>query len=255
MLGFKSAAVQRLRRLLAESAERRDRGRFVVEGPIATTEAVECGWSVVEQFVDDPDVAIAGAGEVHVVTDGVLARLGSTRTPRPPLAVVEMRHHPVGLLDTASLVVVLDRVADPGNAGTVMRSAEAAGADAVVLTPGSVDPFNPKTVRASAGSLFHLPVLEAGLDEVAHAGLVLVGTSSHDRPDRTVRTHLDSDLTGRIALVMGNEAAGLPEDWNDEVGPIDRWVTIPHRGRIESLNVAMATTVLLFEASRQRGVS
>lgn len=166
-----------------------------------------------------------------------------------------MRSHPDRLLDDASLVVVLHRIADPGNAGTVMRSAEAAGADAVVLTPGSVDLFNPKTVRASAGSLFYLPVVERSLEEVAAAGLALVGTSSHDRADRTVESHLAGDLTGRIALVMGNEAAGLPEEWNDEIGPIDRWVTIPHRGRTESLNVAMATTVLLFEAARQRMVS
>lgn len=254
-IGFKSPPVQRLRRLLARSSERRERGLFVVEGPTSTAEAVACGWSVVEQFVDDERVAVADAGDVHLVAGDVLGRLGSTRAPQPPLAIVEMRAYPEQVLDDASLVVVLDRIADPGNAGTVVRSAEAAGADAVVVTPGSVDPFNPKTVRAAAGSLFHLPVIERSLDEVAAAGLALVGTSSHDRPDRTVETHLDSDLTGRIALVMGNEAAGLPGDWNDEVGPIDRWVTIPHRGRTESLNVAMATTVLLFEAARQRGVS
>ena len=87
---------------------------------------------------------------------------------------------------------------------------------------------------------------------MATAGFVLAGTSSHEFAGRTVVEHTDADLTGRLAIVMGNEAAGLPDEWNDEVGPIDVWLTIRHRGRSESLNVAMATTVLAFEAARQR---
>ncbi len=110
-------------------------------------------------------------------------------------------------------------------------------------------------VRASAGALFHVPVVEATIDEVAAAGLTTIGTTSHDTPGRTVAAHTATDLTGRIALVMGNEAAGLPADWSDDVGPIRQWVTIPHVGRSESLNVAMAATVLVFEAARQREVT
>ena len=122
----------------------------------------------------------------------------------------------------------------------------------VVLTPGSADVYNPKVVRSSAGALFHVPVVVASLDEVAEAGFVLAGTSSHEFPGRTVVEHTAADLTGRLAIVMGNEAAGLPDEWNDDDGPIDRWLTIRHRGRSESLNVAMAATVLVFEAARQR---
>ena len=95
-------------------------------------------------------------------------------------------------------------------------------------------------------------MVTASIDDVAAAGLDLVGTSSHAAPGRTVVPSTSADLTGRIALVLGNEAAGLPDDWNDSAGPVRRWVTIPHRGRSESLNVAMAATVLLFEAARQR---
>jgi TrmH family RNA methyltransferase len=184
----------------------------------------------------------------------VLERVASTEAPQNPIAIVRMRDHgPASeLLGAASFVVVLDRIGDPGNLGTILRSAEAAGADVVVLTPGSVDPYNPKVVRASAGAVFHVPVIEATLDDVVAAGLVLVGTSSHEAPGRTVLAHTSADLTGRLAIVMGNEAAGLPAEWTDAVGPIRRWVTIPHRGRSESLNVAMATTVLVFEAARQR---
>ena len=131
-------------------------------------------------------------------------------------------------------------LADPGNAGTIIRSAEAAGADAVVLTPGSVDPYNPKVVRASAGSLFRIPVVEATLESLS--GYRRLGTSSH-RGDR----YTDPVYHGRVAVVVGNEAHGLDDD-----AAIDQWITIPHAGPAESLNVAMAATVLAFEVARQR---
>ncbi len=255
-LEFKNPKVQALRRLLSDRAERREAGQFVVEGPTSTTEAVRAGVRCLRQFIPvGSDAAVDGAGEVVELADGVLERLGSTMRPQPPLTVVEsVRHDVAVVLAHASFVVMLDRVGDPGNLGTIMRSAEAAGADVVVLSPGSVDPHNPKVVRSSAGAIFHVPVIEGTFDDVVRAGLTLVGTSSHDVPDRTVDRYTDADLTGRIAVVMGNEAAGLPDDWNDEVGPIRRWVTIPHAGRTESLNVAMAATVLAFEAARQRAV-
>jgi len=228
----------------------------VVEGPTLVAEAVRAGWTCEAQFVPvGSDAAVAGAGEVYELADGVLERIASTETPQAPMAVVVMAETPDDVLDllaTAELVLVLDRVSDPGNLGTILRSAETAGADLVVLTPGSVDPYNPKVVRAAAGALFHVPVVIAEIDQVAESGVPLVGTTSHDAPGRTVTSYTDLDMSGRIAIVMGNEAAGLPDDWTDAHGPIGRWVTIPHRGRSESLNVAMATTVLVFEAARQR---
>ena len=120
-----------------------------------------------------------------------------------------------------SFVVVADRLADPGNLGTILRSAEAAGVDAVVLTPGTVDVFNPKVVRASAGALFHVPVVHGvARRRRAPPGLRLVGTSSH-RGDR----HTEADWSGRLAIVAGNEAHGLADD-----APVDEWVRIEHRG-------------------------
>ena len=228
----------------------------MVEGPTLVAEAVRAGWTCEAQFVPvGSDAAVAGAGEVYELADGVLERIASTETPQAPMAVVVMAETPDDVLDllaTAELVLVLDRVSDPGNLGTILRSAETAGADLVVLTPGSVDPYNPKVVRAAAGALFHVPVVTAEIGQVAESGVPLVGTTSHDVPGRTVTSYTDLDMSGRIAIVMGNEAAGLPDDWTDAHGPIGRWVTIPHRGRSESLNVAMATTVLVFEAARQR---
>lgn len=217
-------------------------------------EAVDADMRLVRQFVPvgAPEAAIPEAGEIVTVADDVLERLGSTQAPQPPIALAELPTNDADLLTDASFVVVLDRISDPGNLGTVLRSAEAAGVDAVVLTSGSVDPYNPKVVRASAGALFHVPVVETSLDAVVDAGLTLHGTSSHDHPGRRVVPYTEGDLTGRLALVMGNEAAGLPTEWDATTGPVDRWLTIPHHGRSESLNVAMATTVLVFEAARQR---
>ena len=253
-LAFDNQRVQELRRLLGRRSSRHDSGRFVVEGPVLVAEAVAAGWAVEAQFVPEgSDSVVDGAGTVFELAGGVLERVGSTETPQPPLAIVAMPDDRAGdVLPAASFVVVLDRVGDPGNLGTILRSAEAAGADLVVLTPGSVDPFNPKVVRSSAGALFHVPVVTAGIDDVAAAGLELFGTTSHGFPGRTVVPYTDADLTGRIAVVMGNEAAGLPDEWNDTVGPVRSWITIPHSGRSELLNVAMATTVLVFEAARQR---
>ena len=253
-LAFNNPRVQQLRRLIGRRSSRHDEGRFVVEGPVLVAEALAAGWTLVEQYIPvDSGADIDGAGEVFELAAEVFERVGSTEAPQAPIAVVEMAATSASeVLTDASFVVVLDRISDPGNLGTIIRSAEAAGVDAVVLTAGSVDPYSPKVVRSSAGAVFHVRVVTASIDDVAAAGLSLVGTSSHDAPARTVLRHLDADLTGRIALVMGNEAAGLPDDWNDSAGPIRRWITIPHRGRSESLNVAMAATVLLFEAARQR---
>ena len=170
----------------------------------------------------------------------VIERVATTEAPQPVLAVVRQR---IAVLPTgADFVMVAHQLADPGNAGTIIRSAEAAGAQAVVFTPGSVDPFNPKVVRATAGSLFRMPVVGADLAHVRAAGLRALATSSHQGSAYT-----DTDLISPVAIVVGNEAHGVPDD-----APVDGWVTIPHAGPAESLNVAMAATVLVFEVARQR---
>lgn len=252
-LSFSNPNVQQLRRLLGRRSARDEAGRFVVEGPVLAAEAVAAGWRCVGQFLPaDAPAAVPGAGPVHELGPGVLERVASTEHPRPPLVVVEVPAPDEALLRRASWTLVLDRLQDPGNLGTVLRSAEAAGVDLVVLTPGSVDPFNPKVVRAAAGALFHVPVATATPEELVAAGFDLVGSTSHDGGGRTVRPYREADLTGRVGMVLGNESAGLSGDWDDVNGPIRRWVTIPHHGRAESLNVAMAATLLVFEAARQR---
>lgn len=178
-----------------------------------------------------------------MLAPGVAERVSDVETPSGLFAIVKLRSPDDNVLSSARFVVVADRVGEPGNLGTIIRSAEAAGADAVVVTPGTADATNPKVLRAAAGAFFHVPVIPASLSTVGDAGLRVIGTSSHRGT-----SHTEADWSGRIAIVAGNEATGL-----DPQSDIDDWVRIEHQGRAESLNVAMATTVLCFEAIRQRG--
>jgi RNA methyltransferase, TrmH family len=229
---------------LGRRSSRAEEAAYVVEGATLVAEALAAGAGV-EAIYTAPDVVgYEGCGvPVHVLAAGVIERVATTEHPQPVLAVVGLRSPPAGLLGTARFVVALDQVADPGNLGTILRSAEAAGVDEVTLCAGSVDPYNPKVVRASAGALFHVPVATGvSLASLSQAGLRLVATSSHHGEPYT-----EAAFAGRLALVFGSEAHGLPAD-----APVDEWVRIPHAGRAESLNVAMATTVVVFEAARQR---
>lgn len=213
---------------------------FVVEGPLLIAQAIAAGWEIESQFVAPGATAVQSTAPVFQLAPNVIERVASTEAPQPVLAVVRQRDSV--LPADADFVMVAHRLSDPGNAGTIIRSAEAAGAQAVVFTPGSVDPLNPKVVRATAGSLFRIPVVSAELDVLRAAGLSILATSSHHGTAYT-----EADLTGRVALVVGNEAHGVPDD-----APVDGWLTIPHAGAAESLNVAMAATVLVFEVARQR---
>lgn len=225
---------------MGRRSARTEEGAFVVEGATLIRAAISAGWDVEAEYVA-PGVVAVSSGDQYELAAGVLERVASTESPQPNIAVVRVRRATVPLA-RADLVLVADSLNDPGNLGTILRSSEAAGVDLVVLTPGSVDPFNPKVVRASAGAVFHVPVASATLDEVHDAGLRLVATSSH-RGDR----HTEADWSGRVAIVLGSEAHGLAAD-----APVDDWVRIEHTGRAESLNVAMAATLLVFAASEHR---
>lgn len=227
----------------------------MVEGAKVLSEALAAGVPVegVYVTVDAPDdvvdLADAAGSRVHVLQPGVMERVADTVTPQPVMAVVPYVDVPLDDLAAASFLVVCVDVRDPGNAGTVLRSAEAAGADGVVCCGRSVDVYNPKTVRASAGTLFHVPVVAGGdpvevLERIGGWGVRRLATAA-----RTGADYASVDLTGPVAFVLGNEANGLPAD----VEPVvDEHVSIPIAGRAESLNVGMAAAVLCFEAARQR---
>lgn len=268
--------VKAVRRLYARSSRERA-GRFVAEGPQVVRAAVAAharaaagrgGPVVLDLYLTpegarrSPDVladAAASGLRVRTVTDPVLAAMAGTVTPQGMLAVC--RHVDVTLDEALAgrprLVAVLAQVRDPGNAGTVLRSADAAGAEAVVLTGASVDVHNPKCVRSSAGSIFHLPVVTGvGLAE-AVAGLRAAGLgvlAADVAGDLDLDTLLDEAAAGRpggiagpVAWIFGNEAWGLPAE---QRALADAVVAVPVHGRAESLNLAAAATVCLYASAR-----
>jgi len=228
----------------------------VVEGPKLLADALAAGAKVETVFAgtDAPVELLARAeaagARLVELAPGVLERVASTVHPQSVMAVVADLAVELDALRQTGLTVVCVDVGDPGNAGTVLRSAEAAGADAVVFCGHSVDVYNPKTVRASAGALFHVPVVvdegdsSSVLTRLGERGLCRLGAVVGAGRDYTT-----VDLTVPVALVLGNEAAGLPAALD---AVLDDRVTIPMVGRSESLNVGMAAAVLCFEAARQR---
>jgi TrmH family RNA methyltransferase len=189
---------------------------------------------------------------VFELESGVMARVAGTVSPQPLMAVVPVPVHDLGSVRAGAprLVVVCVDVRDPGNAGTVVRSAWAAGVDAVICCEGTVDMWNPKAVRSSAGAVLHVPVVQGGspadvLTELGEWGLVRWGTAVDTGTD-----YACADLAQPCALVVGNEAGGLPVD--DMAGFLDGILNIPMPGGAESLNVGMAAAVICFEAARQR---
>ena len=241
-LGISTPQVQRLRRLLGDRRARRAEQAYVVEGPTLIGEAVAAGCAIEAQYRAPGVDAVAAAGPAHVLATGVAERIADTQSTSGLFAVVAQQPGTVDRLADAGFVLVAHGITDPGNLGTMLRTAEAAGVDVVVVTPGTVDPHNPKVVRSSAGSLFHVPVVEAALADVTAAGLRTVASSSHRG-----RSHTSFDWRGRLAIVAGSEAHGLPDDV-----AVDEWVRIEHAGRAESLNVAMAVAVLSFAAAGAR---
>ncbi|MGZ4613763.1 MAG: TrmH family RNA methyltransferase [Kineosporiaceae bacterium] len=270
-----SDRVRAVRRLSGRSARRRE-GRFVAEGPQAVAEAIAAHVEAVsagrpglllalyatadaaERHADVLAAATQNGCPPRVATPEALAAMGDTVTPQGLLAVCRLVDVPLSrVLDgPPRLVAVLAQVRDPGNAGTVLRAADAAGADGVVLTDASVDVHNPKCVRASAGSLFHLPVSTGVPLAEAVAGLRVAGLAvlaadvagSQDLDDlQDAADRGAGPLVGGVAWVFGNEAWGLPDD---ALAVVDAVVRVPLRGRAESLNLATAATVCLYAAAR-----
>lgn len=231
-----------------------------MEGPTLLASALGVGALVESVYVDGaatsrPAVSaaldrahVAGA-RVFELAPGVVERVADTVTPQPVLSVVRMPEVGPDVLDGATFVVVCVDVRDPGNTGAVVRAADAAGADAVVCCTGTADPFNPKTVRASAGSILNLPVVHGVDPGDALAALAALGLRRLAATAHGGQAHSASDLTGPLALVLGNEASGLPDELATH---IDGALTIELGGKAESLNVSLAAAVLCFEVRRQR---
>lgn len=232
----------------------------MAEGVELVRTALQAGVPVESVYVgaegaDAPEVvalaaqALLAGTRVFDLAPGVLERVADTVTPQPVLAVVPMLDLALDEIVAARLVVVCADVRDPGNAGTVLRSADASGVDAVVFCGRSVDPYNPKSVRASAGSIFHVRLVVA---EGCAEALGWLGDHGFWRLGAVVdggQDYTEIDWSGPTALVLGNEASGLAAV---ERSLLDATVGIPMAGRAESLNVGVACAVLCFEALRRR---
>lgn len=231
---------------------------FVAEGPQAVREAVRHRPDLVrdvyvtagaqQRHAEVLADATTAALRVHRVSDEVLAAMGDTQTPQGLLAVCRVPAPRLAqvLSPATRLVCVLAQVRDPGNAGTVLRAADAAGADAVVVSDGSVDVYGPKSVRSSAGSLFHLPVVTGGSVDAIVATLWASGLRVLAADGSGDRLLGDVDLRPPHAWVMGNEAWGLREE---DLARCDEVVRVPIHGQAESLNLAMAATVCLYASA------
>jgi len=244
-------------RRLQRRRGRDDAGRFLVEGPQAVREALASG-TVVEIFVAEDAVQrheALLADRFCVVTAAAIAALAETVQPQGIVAVCTQFDVPLGaaLSTVHDLVAVFADIRDPGNAGTVLRTADAAGAGLVVFAGETVDPYNGKAVRASAGSLFHVDLVRTGdtadaLARIKAAGLTVLAADAHG--DSDLDDLADSGvLKNRTAWLFGSEAHGLP---SGVAALADARVKVPIHGRAESLNLAAAAAVCLYTSAREQ---
>ena len=240
-------------------AGRDSRSLAGIEGPKLLEEALRAGLRIDCVFVAQgaerllEGLPLPAETEVLLVPRELLESALATETPQPVAALVEPPRWDWadilgGQSKAAPLLVVLAGMQDPGNLGTILRSAEAFGAQAVVSLPGTVSAWNPKAVRASAGSVFRLPLLLVS-EEECFSHLRAVGIKIWTTAVQGAGPADHIDLAGPVALVIGNEGNGVPEELAAQANGA---VTIPCPGAVESLNAAVAVSVLLYEASRQR---
>lgn len=246
---------------LAKKSARAETGMFLLEGPQAVAEALTYRPQLVVELYATPtaldrhvelaDAARDAGIDVEYVTEEVLHSMADTVTPQGFVAVC--RQFPTAVKDvfaaSPSLVAILEEVRDPGNAGTIVRAADAAGADAVIFTGRAVDLYNPKVVRSSTGSIFHLPVavgaeLEDVLERARAAGLTVLAADV--KGDDLLDVRREGLLEKPTAWVFGNEARGLPDE---QLALADRVVTVPIYGNAESMNLATAASVCLYESA------
>ena len=247
--------------LLKKSKERKNQNAFVVEGPRMAFEAPR-EWLralyVSEHFYQSPEgqaqlerYCAEGGISYTVVADSVLKSVSDTQTPQGVLAIVEMPSYELSnlLQGERTHLLILESIQDPGNLGTMLRTGEGAGATGILMNRGTVDLFNPKTVRATMGSLYRMPFfvtddLPGCMEALKGQGIRLYaahlkGKLSYEEPD----------YTGPCGFLIGNEGKGL----SDEIADLaDTYIRIPMEGQVESLNAAISATLLMYECSRQR---
>jgi TrmH family RNA methyltransferase len=252
-----NARVKELRRAFHEAAPNHA-GEVAIEGMHLLEEAIRAGLRLQTVFFSESARVrahkllpqLSTHTETLLLPDEVFAGAVPTETPQGVAALVKVKQHALNdaFAPAPALVVIAAGLQDPGNLGTIARSAEAFGATGLLLSERTVSPWNWKAVRASAGSMFRLPTVKVelarALAEAKARGVRVLATSSHKGT-----MIADVDLHGPVALIVGNEGAGLPREI---LAQADEIVAIPQSPRVESLNAAIAASVILYEAVRQR---
>jgi len=239
--------------------------KFIIEGSLMVSEALQYNWPA-EQIICThawqissrgslvQELANAAGIEIVQVSQEVFKKLSATETPQGVLAVLKRREKELDQLafENPTLIVLVDGVQDPGNVGTIIRSADASGAQGVILLKGTADLYNPKTLRATMGSLFHIPVIEAeSIGRVqcfaTTAGMQIIAGSPSAK-----QTIISCNFKAPTIVAVGSESEGCSEEL---LSICDHIVKIPMPGLAESLNAAVAVSIILYEAIRQRFLS
>lgn len=249
-----NAKIKLVRALLGRAKERREANAFVVEGVRLVEEAISSGWTIQFALYDgtlskrggSKVEALKSRGvDVEMVSDGLMESLSETETPQGIVAVLKFEHLPIP--DSPDFILIPDQVRDPGNLGTLLRSAAATGVQAVLLPPETTDAFAPKVVRSGMGAHFRLPIRPMGWEEIAQLGRS-AGLQIY-LADMDGKSCWETDLRQPLALIVGGEAEGASREARMLA---DQKISIPMRGKMESLNAGVAGSVVMFEVVRQR---
>lgn len=248
--------IRRLSRLAGERKFRRTQGEMMCEGEKMLREALSCGVSVTEIILGETrqwDSALLTEAEqqgarLTEVPESLLSRLSNVETPQGLVFVCRQPQFSLNCLQQASRLLVLDGLQDPGNLGTILRTADAFALDGIVLCEGCVDPFSPKVVRATMGAIFRLPVVHAGLEQTAawleEQEIPLYATALRDNSVPLTEVSLE-----RAAVLIGNEGRGVSERG---LQLSRKQLIIPMEGRAESLNASIAASIVMYEMSRTK---
>ena len=239
-----NARVKHVVALQQKSSLRREEGLFVVEGQREIEHCIACGYEVVELFKRDENV-----------TPQVYEKMAYRGSTEGIIAVAKCKDHSLSILSPLTshhspLIIVLERVEKPGNLGAILRTAEAAGVDAVIVCDPLTDLYNPNLIRASIGGVFNVPTAVCTSEEciafLKANGIKILTAQLQDSYE-----YYDYDMTQATAIVMGTESTGLTQQWREAA---DAHIRIPMLGRLDSLNVSVSAAILMYEAVRQRRV-
>ena len=249
-----NSKIKLVRALLGRSKERRESGAFVIEGVRLVEEAVHSHWGIQFALYDDTlnergkllvESLKSGGVEVNVISESLMNSLSETETPQGILAVIELNQLPI--TNYPNFILILDQIRDPGNLGTLLRTAAAAGVQAILVSPETTDAFAPKVLRSGMGAHFRLPIHSMTWEEIEQmtksAGLQIF------LADMDGQSCWETDLRQPLALIIGGEAEGAREEARKLA---TQKISIPMVGNVESLNAGVAGSVMMFEVVRQR---